>query len=173
MKPTQLLLLGATASVASILSVSSSAVLANSSARAVSPAVTSTRSHIVVAQNQTTALMSGTFVAAEKPTTGTAEIVTANGHRYLELDSAFTASNKGPDLHVLLDPAAKPPKSYSSTTAGSYVNLGKLEKLQGAQRYPIPDAINLATFKSVSIWCRIANATFGYAPLHSSSTASQ
>lgn len=34
----------------------------------------------------------------------------------------------GPDLHVLLDAAAKPPKSYSSTTAGSYVNLGELQK---------------------------------------------
>lgn len=174
MKLNQLLLLGATASLASVLSVSSSAVLANSSsARAVSPAVTSTRSHAVMAQNQTTALKSGTFVAAEKPTTGTARIVTENGHRYLELDSAFTASKLGPDLHVLLDAAAKPPKSYSSTTAGSYVNLGKLEKTEGAQRYPIPDAINLATFKSVSIWCRMANATFGYAPLHSSSTASK
>ena len=174
MKLNQLLLLGATASLASVLSVSSSAVLANSSsARAVSPAVTSTRSHAVVAQNQTTALKSGTFVAAEKPTTGTARIMTENGHRYLELDSAFSASNLGPDLHVLLDTVAKPPKSYSSATAGRYVNLGKLEKTQGAQRYPIPDAINLGSFKSVNIWCRMANATFGYAPLHSSSTASR
>jgi hypothetical protein len=85
--------------------------------------------------------------------------MTENGHRYLELDSAFTASNQGPDLHVLLDTSAKPPKSYSDATSSSYVNLGKLEKTQGAQRYPIPDAINLATFKSVNIWCRMANAT--------------
>ncbi len=173
MKPNQLLLLVATASLASMLSVSSSAVLANPSARAVSPAVISTRSHDLIAQNQITALKTGTFVAAEKPTTGTAQIVSENGHRYLELDSAFSASKNGPDLHVLLEPAAKPPKSYSSTTAGEYVNLGKLQKTEGAQRYPIPDAINLASFKSVSIWCRVANATFGYAPLRSSSTASK
>lgn len=174
MKLNQLLLLGTTASLASILSLSGSAVLANSSSRTVSPSVTSTRSaHFVVAQNQIVALKSGTFVAAEKPTTGTARIMTENGHRYLELDSAFTASNQGPDLHVLLDTSAKPPKSYSDATSSSYVNLGKLEKTQGAQRYPIPDAINLATFKSVNIWCRMANATFGYAPLHSSSTASK
>ncbi len=153
MKLNQLLLLGTTASLASILSVSSSAVLANSSSRTVSPAVTSTRSaHFAVAQqNQTVALMYGTFVAAEKPTTGTARIMTENGHRYLELDSAFIASNLGSDLHVLLDTSAKPPKSYSAVTSGSYVNLGKLQKTQGAQRYPIPDAINLAAFKSVSI----------------------
>lgn len=116
--------------------------------------------------------MSGTFVAAEKPTTGKARIVTENGHSYLELDSAFSASDQGPDLHVLLDPSAKPPQSYQSQGSGSYVNLGGLQKVKGAQRYPIPDSINLANFKSVSIWCRMANATFGYAPLRPASTAS-
>ena len=166
MKLNQLLLTGATCLV-SILSVSGSAVevLANSPSK--------TEANTVVAQmKQTVAIMSGTFVAAEKPTTGKARIVTENGHRYLELDSAFSASDQGPDLHVLLEPSAKPPQSYQSQGSGSYVNLGGLQKVKGAQRYPIPDSINLANFKSVSIWCRMANATFGYAPLRPTSTAS-
>ena len=109
------------------------------------------------------AIASGAFVAGEAPTTGTARIVTEGGHRYLELDAAFSTSDKGPDLHVLLESATQPPKSYANL--GSAVNLGKLHSPSGAQRYPIPDAINLADFHSAVVWCRMANATFGYAPL--------
>ncbi|HEY9659590.1 MAG TPA: DM13 domain-containing protein, partial [Allocoleopsis sp.] len=94
---------------------------------------------------------------------------TEAGHRYLELDSAFSTSNMGPDLHVLLDSTAKPPQSYSNL--GSAINLGGLHNYNGAQRYPIPDAIDLAQFNSVVIWCRMANATFGYAPLNPVSNA--
>ena len=117
-----------------------------------------------VAQSQSVAVVSGTFVAGEAPTTGTARIVTEGGHRYLELDTAFSTSSMGPDLHVLLDSTATPPKAYDNL--GSVVNLGSLHDFTGAQRYPIPDSINLANFDSVVIWCRMANATFGYAPLN-------
>jgi hypothetical protein len=117
------------------------------------------------------AIQSGTFISAEKPTTGTAKIITENGQRYLVLDSAFSTSEQGPDLHVLLDTTEKPPQQYQNLN--SYVNLGKLQKYQGTQRYPIPAAINLANYKSVVIWCRMANATFGYAPLGGAAMTSQ
>ncbi len=172
MKLNQLVLLGVSSIFASVISVSGyTAVSANPSSDAVSPTASSTGSNAVVAQNQTVA-MTGTFVAAEKPTTGMARIVTENGYRYLELDGAFSTSSQGPDLHVLLEPSEKPPQSYSSEDSGSYVNLGKLQNFKGSQRYPIPDSVDLASFKSISIWCRMANATFGYAPLRPGSTAS-
>lgn len=107
--------------------------------------------------------MSGNFTAAEKPTTGMARIVSEGEHYYLELDDAFSTSDQGPDLHVLLDPAENPPQTYENMN--SSINLGKLHSYSGTQRYPIPDAIDPANFKSVVIWCRMANATFGYAPL--------
>ncbi|MBW4538456.1 MAG: DM13 domain-containing protein [Myxacorys chilensis ATA2-1-KO14] len=112
----------------------------------------------------------GTFVAAEKPTTGTARIMVENGKRYLVFDSAFQTSDQGPDLHVVLDPSNKPPAQYADRT--QYVNLGKLEKFNGQQRYPIPAAVDVSKFKSVGIWCRMANATFGYAPLQTATNAS-
>lgn len=124
-----------------------------------------------VAQAQSVAVSSGVFVAGEAPTTGTARIVTEGGHHYLELDTAFSTSSMGPDLHVLLDSTERPPQSY--TNLGSAVNLGSLHDFSGAQRYPIPDAIDLANFDSVVIWCRMANATFGYAPLNPASSASR
>jgi Electron transfer DM13 len=107
--------------------------------------------------------IAGNFVKAEKETTGTARIIMDNGHRYLELDNAFSTSNQGPDLHVLLDPATTPTANYPNQ--GRVINLGRLKTYQGTQRYPIPDVINLDNYKSVVIWCRMANATFGYATL--------
>jgi hypothetical protein len=113
---------------------------------------------------QTGAIASGTFTAGEAPTTGTAQIVTQNGHRYLEFDAAFSTTDQAPDLHVLLDTTSTPPSSY--TSFGSYLNLGSLQSVSGTQRYPIPDSIDLADYESVVIWCRMANATIGYAPLN-------
>jgi Electron transfer DM13 len=128
--------------------------------------IASTASSAIVAQARpAAAVATGTFVAAEQPTAGTARIVTDNGHRYLEFDSAFTTSSQGPDLHVLLDTATTPPKGYDNTDSGRYINLGGLQSPTGTQRYPIPDSISLGNYKSVVIWCRMANATFGYAPL--------
>lgn len=122
----------------------------------------------LVAQSQTVAA-AGTFVAAEAPTTGAAQIVESGGQRYLVLNSAFSTTEQAPDLQVLLETSAVPPGSYSNF--GSFVNLGSLQNVKGEQRYPIPDAIDLAQFKSVAIWCRMANATMGYATLGGASSA--
>jgi hypothetical protein len=118
-----------------------------------------------VAQARPATVMSGAFKAGEKPATGKAMIVREGGHSFLQLDSAFTTSDQGPDLHVLLDTMANPPKTYEGATGNRVINLGKLKNYSGAQRYPIPDSVNLANYKSVVIWCRMANATFAYAPL--------
>lgn len=118
-----------------------------------------------LAQKQGTNTLSGSFKAAEKPATGKATIIREGGHSYLQLDSAFSTSAQGPDLHVLLDTINNPPKSYQGMTENRVINLGKLKSYTGAQRYPLPDSINLANYKSVVIWCRMANATFAYAPL--------
>jgi hypothetical protein len=128
------------------------------------PTQVPTISNAIVAQSASTAIASGAFVAGEVPTTGTARIVTEGGHRYLELDAAFSTGDMGPDLHVLLDSATQPPKSYDNL--GSPINLGKLSSFTGAQRYPIPDSVDVTNVRTAVIWCRTANATFGYAPLN-------
>lgn len=120
---------------------------------------------------QAVAIATGTFTAAEKPTTGTARIVREGGQYYVELDSAFSTSDQGPALHVLLDTAAQPPASYKD--ASQVVNLGPLQRFSGAQRYAIPDNVDLSRYHSVVIWCQMANATFGYAPLHSAMAQAQ
>lgn len=168
MKLNQLVLLGV---ASSLLCVSGYAtgVSANPTSSEVSP-TTSTGSNVIVAQKPAAAsTKASAFVAGEAPASGTVRIVTKNGGRFLEFDQAFKTSDQGPDLHVVLDPAAKPPAKYEDTTR--YVNLGKLHKFNGAQSYPIPAGINLANYKSVVVWCRMANATFAYAPLEGASSA--
>ena len=102
---------------------------------------------------------SGSFVAGEHSTQGNVRLVTENGKRYLMLDRAFK-TDFGPDLFVLLH-RSNPPKQYRSQ---DYVNLGRLQGTSGAQRYALPANVNLAEFRSVAIWCRAFNVTFGYAP---------
>lgn len=108
------------------------------------------------------AVKSGTFVSQEKSTQGTARIVTEAGKLYLVLDEAFK-TDKGPDLFVILH-RSDTPQTYD---AQEYVNLGRLQNLNGAQRYAIPENVNVDDFRSAAIWCRQFNMGFGYAKLSS------
>ena len=115
----------------------------------------------------TIATQYGTFVAGEVPTEGTAQIITKNGDRYLELDSSFKTSNQGPDLFVILHRSddvlgSTEPPAYPLQEQ-DYVILGALQEFSGAQRYSIPENVNLDDYKSAVIWCRQFNATFGVA----------
>jgi len=151
---------------------------ASNSETAVSPAVSATPAEVQsqpqpVAAVDQTAIKSGSFVAGEHPTEGTASIV-MKGQPTLELDQAFKTS-EGPDVVVVLHRSAnvlgssKPP-SYP-LQEGDYVVLAPLKGFSGAQSYPIPQGTNLEDYKSVVIWCRQFNATFGIAPLRDANSA--
>ena len=106
-------------------------------------------------------LASGDFEKSEHPTSGVAQIVMQNGKKYLKFDSSFQ-SDSGPDLFVILH-RQDSPKSYGKA---DYVSLGRLKKVSGQQMYAIPNGVNITKFKSVVIWCKKFNATFGFAPLN-------
>jgi Electron transfer DM13 len=105
-------------------------------------------------------LLSGSFVQAEHPTQGMATIVQMGRHKYLKLDNSFK-SEDGPDLFVILH-RQDSPQQYQKK---DYISLGRLKKIDGVQMYQIPSGVNIADFKSVVIWCRQFNATFGFAPI--------
>ncbi|QLE45399.1 DM13 domain-containing protein (plasmid) [Nostoc sp. C052] len=116
-----------------------------------------------------TAIKSGIFVSGEQKTQGKASITTKDGKSFLELDESFKTSESGPDLVVILHRSdnvinsTKPP-SYPLKN-GDYFIIAPLKKYSGAQTYSIPQNINLADYKSIAIWCRKFNATFGAASL--------
>ena len=107
-----------------------------------------------------TTLASGSFVASEHPTTGLAEIVMQNGKKYLRLNKEFK-SEDGPDVFVLLH-RQDAPKDYKRS---NYVSLGRRQKISGKQLYRIPAGVDITEYKSVVIWCRKFNATFGFATI--------
>lgn len=95
------------------------------------------------------------------PTAGTIRLVTENGQRYLDFDETFTTA-RGPDVRVVLYPQATVPGTLGDD---NYLTLAPLQQFTGAQRYAIPDTVNLADYQSVGIWCRRFDVTFGYATL--------
>jgi hypothetical protein len=130
-------------------------------ASAIKPTQTTT-----VAVQPKSLIASGSFVTTEQdhPTNGIAKIVQFNGKRYLEFDKAFTTA-RGPKVRVLLHRSNTVPVNLK---AQDYVTIATLQKFDGAQRYEIPDNLDLKDFKSVAIWCKKFNVTFGYARLQNS-----
>ncbi len=72
-------------------------------------------------------------------------------------------------MYVILYRTATLPKG--GLKEPNYVTLGRLQKVAGTQRYAIPNNVNLANYRSVAVWCRAFNATFGYAPLQATAQA--
>ncbi|WP_337885471.1 DM13 domain-containing protein [Fischerella thermalis] len=119
---------------------------------------------------QSTVTKSGKFVSGEYTTQGTVRITNKEGKSFVELDQSFKTSESGPDLVVILHRSdnvlnsTKPP-SYP-LKEGDYIVIAPLQKYSGTQTYSIPNNVNLADYKSVAIWCRKFNATFGVANLN-------
>ena len=86
----------------------------------------------------------------------------ADGSGLLRLED-FRVTN-GPDLHVLLSPAAEP-ASRDELQAAGYVGLGKLKGNIGNQNYEIPANIDVNAQGSVIIYCMPFHVIFSVAPL--------
>ena len=109
----------------------------------------------------------GSFVSGEHPTQGTVRLKSEKEQTLIELDSNFKTSEMGPDLVVILHRSpdvigsTKPP--FYALQEGDYVVIAPLSQFSGTQQYIVPEGINVAEYKSVAIWCRKFNATFGSA----------
>ncbi|WP_310485621.1 DM13 domain-containing protein [Chamaesiphon sp. VAR_48_metabat_403] len=157
MKRQNLLLTALIATVSICLPMLSNANLRPANAELSTPLLLTVTNKVAAA----TVLASGAFEKSEHPTSGTAQIIVKNGKKYLKFDDGFK-SDSGPDLFVILH-RQDSPKSYAKA---NYVNLGRLKKVSGQQVYSIPSGVDVAQFKSVAIWCRKFNATFGFAQLN-------
>lgn len=115
----------------------------------------------IPAQNNGTQGNRGVFRSVDHPTRGQVRITSDNGKRYLEFDDNFRSDN-GPDLYVILHRDAQLERGVKER---DYITLARLRQTSGSQRYQIPSDLRLSDYKSVAIWCRQFNVTFGYAPL--------
>lgn len=118
---------------------------------------------------ESTVIKSGTFVSGEHTTQGTVRLTNKDDKSFIELEQSFKTSELGPDLVVILHRSndvinsTKPP-AYPLKKR-DYIIIAPLQKYSGAQTYAIPNNIKLGDYKSVAIWCRKFNATFGAANL--------
>lgn len=70
----------------------------------------------------------------------------------------------GPKFHVYLVPDGEvTPSTRVQDTM--FVDLGRLKAFTGSQNYTIPDGVDLATYKTVVIWCEQFDVLVSPAPL--------
>ncbi len=121
----------------------------------------------VVAETLTEAqvVASGEFRDADRAHkgSGTATLVALPGGGHEIQFSAFEVTN-GPDLEVWLSDHPDPVKS-SDVSGGSWLSLGQLKGNVGDQAYQIPAGTDIATYKSVVIWCEQFGVLFSPAVL--------
>ena len=114
----------------------------------------------------------GEFISHEHSTSGTVKILRlADGSRVLRLENLDTSN--GPDLKVVLsDAAVKPGKAgWHVFDDDNHVKLADLKGNKGSQNYVIPPDVDVADFRSVSIWCDRFNVSFGATELTRSQAA--
>ena len=108
-------------------------------------------------------LATGSFHSNAHETRGTATVIdVGQGRRVLRLTS-FSTSN-GPDVRVYLVAAGDVQDNATVKTAG-FVELGPMKGNIGDQNYDIPSTVDLANYRTVTIWCKRFSVNFGSAPL--------
>ena len=140
---------------ASIVVLTSTSALAS---RQYQPNQAASSSSLLIAEDTAT---SSQFVSVEHPTQGQVRVVEEDGARYIAIGEDFQ-SDRGPALQVILHKANTVDLQVQE---GDYISLGALQSFNGAQRYLVPEDVDLDQYQSVAVWCEQFNATFGYAPL--------
>jgi hypothetical protein len=105
----------------------------------------------------------GSFHTNAHDTRGMATVLELpDGRRVLRLTN-FATSN-GPDVRVYLVAAPDVQDDQTVKTAG-FVELGAMKGNIGDQNYEIPPTLDLANYRTVTIWCKRFSVNFGSAPL--------
>ena len=108
-------------------------------------------------------LLRGRFHGNAHETVGAAAVLDlGDGRRVIRL-TGFRTSN-GPDVRVILVAAADVGDDATPARAG-YVELGRLKGTAGDQNYELPASLDLARYRTVTIWCERFDVNFGSAPL--------
>jgi hypothetical protein len=113
-----------------------------------------------------TLLASGTIIAHEHESSGTAKLVRlSNGRVQLVLENLITSD--GPDLRVWLtdQPVIQGEAGWFVFDDGRYVEVGELKANRGNQVYDVPAGTDLKGLTSVTIWCKRFSVSFGAAQL--------
>ena len=111
-------------------------------------------------------LAMGTFHSNAHDTKGNAALIDLGGGRRVLRLTNFATSN-GPDVRIYLVAAADVPDDGTFKSSGR-VELGVMKGNIGDQNYEIPASVDLANYRTVTVWCRRFSVNFGSAPLAAS-----
>jgi len=107
----------------------------------------------------------GRFHRGAHETAGLATVYDLGGKRVLRL-TEFTTSN-GPDVHVYLV-AAPDVNDDATVKRAEFIDLGSMKGNRGDQNYDIPAGVDLAKYRTATIWCKRFSVNFGSAALTAS-----
>lgn len=105
----------------------------------------------------------GTWTRKSQSIKGSWRIVDSADGRYLELDDAFR-TRRAPDLKLFLSPLPADEITANNATSGS-VLIAPLKKAKGAQRYALPDGLDLDEFQTLVLHCEQYTKLWGVSPL--------
>jgi hypothetical protein len=108
-------------------------------------------------------LAMGSFHGNAHDTRGSATVIDLGGGRRVLRLTNFATSN-GPDVRIYLVAAPDVQDNATVKTAG-FVELGPMKGNIGDQNYEIPASVDLAIYRTVTIWCKRFSVNFGSAPL--------
>jgi len=89
---------------------------------------------------------------------GAIRIVRVGSERFVRFEDVDIAG--APDMYVYLS-------DRTDGKPGAFVDLGKLRATNGSFNYVIPASVDLASVRSLVVWCRQFNVTVTYATLGS------
>ena len=108
-------------------------------------------------------LSQGDFHSVAHESRGAATIYQLSDAKRVLRFTNFETSN-GPDVHVYLV-AADDAKDSDTVKQAGFVEIGSLKGNIGDQNYDLPGDLDLAKYRSVTIWCQRFGVNFGTAPL--------
>jgi len=108
-------------------------------------------------------LAAGSFHSNAHDTRGTATVLDVGGGRRVLRLTNFATSN-GPDVRIYLV-AAPDVQDNATVKSAGFVELGAMKGNIGDQNYEIPPTVDLASYRTVTIWCKRFAVNFGSAPL--------
>ena len=100
---------------------------------------------------------------------GTATIYRLRSGDHVLRFEDFDVTN-GPDLRVLLS-SHPDPTTGEELNSSTYIELGKLKGNIGSQNYDLPADVDVASQRSVIIYCKPFHVIFSVAPLTQSTPA--
>jgi hypothetical protein len=108
-------------------------------------------------------LAQGTFHSNAHETIGTATILSLSDGRRILRFTNFSTSN-GPDVRVYIV-AAPDVNDEATVEDAGFIELGVMKGNKGDQNYDVPATVDLAQYRTVTIWCKRFSVNFGSAPL--------